>query len=188
MLIILKERVLSPCRIDSIVSAEFPDPELQPELHDAVQQFVVHGPCDCRPHLSCRQQSSCGLCARHYPKPFTATTRILHDGFPEYRRRGRFHGRDGDRIVGDEWVVPHNPYLLARYRCHINVEIAGHVRSCKYIYKYADGTECIICCVHTEFMMTFLHNLQVLFQSTRSSHCGVERDSGLFVWQTAVLR
>jgi hypothetical protein len=48
----------------------------------------------------------------------------------------RFQGRDGDRVISDEWVVPHNPYLVTRYRCHINVEVAGHVRSCKYVYKY----------------------------------------------------
>ena len=135
MLVILAERVLSASRINQIVSAEFPDPDAQPELHEAVQQFHVHGPCDTRSHLACRSKSVDGECTRTFPKPFLNTTRILHDGFPEYRRRGRFNGRDGDRVVTDEWVVPHNPYLLARYRCHINVEIAGHVRSCKYIYK-----------------------------------------------------
>jgi hypothetical protein len=135
MLIILAERVSSASRIDQLVSAEFPDPQLQPELHDAVQQFMVHGPCDVRLHLGCRSQSSNGMCSRNFPKEFNSVTRILHDGFPEYRRRGRFCGLDGNRVVHDEWVVPHNPYLLARYRCHINVEVAGHVRSCKYIYK-----------------------------------------------------
>jgi hypothetical protein len=138
MLLIIEDRVLSPNSINRIVSAEFPDPVMQPELHEAVQQFMVHGPCDTRAHLSCRSQSSDGSCTRKYPKPFNALTRILHDGFPEYRRRGRFTGRDGDRLVTDEWVVPHNPYLLARYRCHINIEVAGHVRSCKYIYKLVD--------------------------------------------------
>jgi hypothetical protein len=136
MLVILQERVVSSTRIDSIVSAEFPDPVLQPALHAAVQEFMVHGPCDVRPHLSCRRQKADGSCGRNYPKVFHPTTRVLPDGFPEYRRRGRFHGQDGDRMVSDEWVVPHNPYLLARYRCHINCEVAGHVRSCKYIYKY----------------------------------------------------
>lgn len=136
MLVILQERVLTSSRIDGIVSAEFPDPVLQPELHAAVQEFMVHGPCDVRPHLSCRRMKADGTCGRKFPKPFNASTRLLPDGFPEYRRRGRFYGQDGERMVSDEWVVPHNSYLLARYRCHINCEVAGHVRSCKYIYKY----------------------------------------------------
>jgi hypothetical protein len=135
MLLILADRVMSACRIDKIVSAEFPDPQLHPDLHAAVQDFMVHGPCDTRLHLACRRKSVDGSCERRYPKSFNETTRIAHDGFPLYRRRGRFSGRDGDRTVTDEWVVPHNPYLLARYRCHVCVEVAGHVRSCKYVYK-----------------------------------------------------
>jgi hypothetical protein len=164
MLVILKERVLSACRIDSIVSAEFPDPESQPELHAAVQEFMVHGPCDVRLHLICRRQQHDGSCARKYPKALNQTTRILHDGFPEYRRRGRFHGLDGDRLVSDEWVVPHNAYLLARYRCHINVEVAGHVRSCKYIYKYVTRAHINWCGRIVESAVT--HTLQVLFESS----------------------
>ena len=135
MLLILAERIMSASRIDQVVSAEFPDPQLQPELHAAVQEFMVHGPCDTRLHLACRCRSPDGSCTRRFPKCFNASSRIAHDGFPEYRRRGRFTGSDGGRVVTDEWVVPHNPYLLARYRCHINCEVAGHVRSCKYIYK-----------------------------------------------------
>lgn len=149
MLLILADRVLAPCRINTIVSAEFPDPVAQPELHAAVQQFMVHGPCDTRAHLQCRSQSSDGDCTRRFPKPLIDTTRILSDGFPQYRRRGRFSGRDGDRIVTDEWVVPHNPYLLARYRCHINCEVAGHVRSCKYIYKSAVVPCVVLTCFHS---------------------------------------
>ena len=54
MLLILAERIMSASRIDQVVSAEFPDPQLQPELHAAVQEFMVHGPCDTRLHLACR--------------------------------------------------------------------------------------------------------------------------------------
>ena len=135
MLLILANRVLSVDRIDSIVCAEFPDPDTHRDHHDAVQQFMLHSPCDVRPHLGCRRSSVDGLCTRQYPKSSLNATRIRHDGFPEYRRRMRFQGRDDARLISDEWVVPHNPYLVVRYRCHINVEVAGHVRSCKYVYK-----------------------------------------------------
>jgi len=33
-------------------------------------------------------------------------------------------------------VVPYNPYLLAKYDCHINVEISASVKAVKYIHKY----------------------------------------------------
>jgi hypothetical protein len=135
MLLILANRVLSIDRIDSIVSAEFPNPETHPDQHDAVQEFMVHTPCDVRPHYGCRSTTVDGSCKRLYPKSGRNATHIRPDGFPEYRRRMRYQGYDDDRVISDEWVVPHNPYLVTRYRCHINVEVAGHIRSCKYIYK-----------------------------------------------------
>lgn len=137
MLLILADRLLSAASIDKIVSAEFPDPVTRPHLHDAVAKFMVHGPCDERPNLSCRKNKdgSVGPCSRQYPKEFIGATRVLADGYPQYRRRGRYQGLDGDKVITDEWVVPHNPYLLERYRCHINVEVAGHIRCCKYVYK-----------------------------------------------------
>jgi hypothetical protein len=33
-------------------------------------------------------------------------------------------------------VVPHSPYLLAKYNCHINVEVCASVKAIKYIHKY----------------------------------------------------
>ena len=129
MLLILAQRVLAVDRIDSIVCAEFPDPMVSPDHHDAVQRFMLHTPCDVRPHLGCRRDQQDGSCARHYPKSLVLSSRILHDGFPEYRRRGRFTGLDNDRVISDEWVVPHNPYLVTRYRCHVNVEVSTLLQS-----------------------------------------------------------
>jgi len=38
--------------------------------------------------------------------------------------------------VGNEFVVAYNPYLLAKYDAHINVEVCSTVKSVKYLYKY----------------------------------------------------
>lgn len=32
--------------------------------------------------------------------------------------------------------MPYNPYLLAKFGCHINVGVCTTVKSIKYIYKY----------------------------------------------------
>ena len=32
--------------------------------------------------------------------------------------------------------MPYSPYLLLKYRCHINVEVCLSVRGVKYLYKY----------------------------------------------------
>ncbi len=32
--------------------------------------------------------------------------------------------------------MPYNPFLSAKYNCHINVEISNSVNTVKYIHKY----------------------------------------------------
>jgi hypothetical protein len=82
-------------------------------------------------------------CSKNYPKAFCDETRADGDGYPVYRRRdtGRFVDKGRRRVetanlqlsdsaahytriqLDNRWVVPYNPYLSARYDCHINVEI-----------------------------------------------------------------
>jgi hypothetical protein len=61
---------------------------------------------------------------------------VTGDGYPQYRRRGRFSAQRNGRLIDDRWVVPYNPYLLELFDCHINVEVAAHKRCFKYVYKY----------------------------------------------------
>lgn len=45
--------------------------------------------------------------------------------------------------VDNRWIVPYNPYVLARYNCHINVECSVTFASLKYISKYIHkGHDC----------------------------------------------
>ena len=141
MLIILEHKILSSRQIDAIVSAELPDPVTAPVLHALVGKHMLHPRCDAvsRTHHSCRSDSNgqqCD-CKRNFPKDMCAETVIIGDGFPKYRRRGvnTFTDKSG-RIVTDNWVVPHSPYLLLKYQCHCNVEVCAHIRSFKYVYKY----------------------------------------------------
>ena len=57
--------------------------------------------------------------------------------------KGTHHRRDtgktyqvGGKEVDNRWVVPHSPYLIWKYRCHINVEWVASMKAVKYIYKY----------------------------------------------------
>ncbi|KAG7994263.1 hypothetical protein I3843_01G050200 [Carya illinoinensis] len=38
--------------------------------------------------------------------------------------------------LDNRWVVTYNPYLLATFDCHINVEICSTIKAVKYLYKY----------------------------------------------------
>jgi hypothetical protein len=83
-------------------------------------------------------------CQKRFPKAFAATTVVHEDGYPEYRRRDdgrtftvRKPGFPDQNIVRDNrWVVPYNPYLLQKFRSHINVEVCATVKAVKYIHKY----------------------------------------------------
>jgi len=74
---------------------------------------------------------------KRYPKTFCDETLSEVDGYPIYRRwdDGVKVYKNG-HIFTNAHVVPHNPYLSAKYNCHINVEIATTITVVKYLFKY----------------------------------------------------
>jgi hypothetical protein len=137
MLLILEHKIMSTRQIDSIVSAEVPDPVGSPVLHALVTKHMLHPSCDV---MLRAQRAGCRLkpngevcdCMRRFPKEMCAETSLICDGFPKYRRRGLHVIIDtAGRILTDQWVVPYNPYLLHKYQCHINTEICTHIKSFK---------------------------------------------------------
>jgi hypothetical protein len=129
--------------VDSIISAKLPDRNAQPILWNAVTQFMIHGSCGpTNPNAPCMQD---GKCSRYFPKPFNPETRLGEDGYPEYARPndGRTFSNSRGHIYDNRSVVPHHPYLLAKYGCHINVEVCASVKAVKYIHKYIyKGPDC----------------------------------------------
>jgi hypothetical protein len=129
LLLILETAICSEHQVDAIVSAEVPDPILQPQLYQLVQEFMLHTPCDRNEDAGCREEGK--TCKRRFPKDMSRRTVIMSDAFPKYRRRGLHTFTVNGRIISDDWVVPHNVYLLTKYACHVNVEIATHIKSFK---------------------------------------------------------
>ena len=91
MLIILKESD-KPCNkedIDSIVSAEIPNPDIHPEAHETVIKCMVHGPCgESNPNAQCMiEKDGRKFCSKGFPKQFSDVTSANEDGYPIYRRR-----------------------------------------------------------------------------------------------------
>ena len=131
-----------PEQYDCAVTAEFHD---DPEVRQVQAKRMYH-----RCRKSCENDTGrggkCG-CTKGYPKPFRDHTSDGNDSYPEYRRRSPENGgntfkkmsKNGKEILevlDNRRVVPHNVYLLMKYRCHINVEICNSITAVKYLYKY----------------------------------------------------
>ncbi|KAJ4753717.1 hypothetical protein LUZ62_088122 [Rhynchospora pubera] len=121
--------------IDSIISAELPDPSVDPEGYAVVSRFMMHGPCgSARPSSPCMEN---GKCKKYFPKDFAEHTLLTHDEFVQYRRRN--HGITVEKngsILDNRHVVPHNIKMLLKYDAHINVERCHSSSMVKYLFKY----------------------------------------------------
>jgi hypothetical protein len=117
MLFILKDKILSARHIDSIVSAEVPDPSVDAELHELVATHMLHPRCDINTQYGCRRDQHDRLCdcRRYFPKEMSPSTVIVADGYPIYKRRGRFTITKKDVIMTDNWVVPYNRCRALRH-------------------------------------------------------------------------
>ena len=110
---------LQPNQIDSIISAELPDPSQNRELFDIVKATMVHGPCG-------RLNSSCpcmkdNKCIHKFPRPYLLETQTGDDEYPSYRRRkpgdGGFIAQFWDYEVNNQWIVPYNPFTVQNLQC-----------------------------------------------------------------------
>ena len=144
MLFILRseDKVRTSSDIDSIVCAEIPHQDTEPELFHTIRSSMIHGPCGVlNPNSVCMVD---GTCAKGYPKEFSDTTVENVNGYPSYRRRD--DGKTiiiGQKEVDNRWIVPYNPWLSKKFDAHINVEICSSVKSIKYLFKYVyKGHDC----------------------------------------------
>ena len=99
-------KLRTPEDVDTLISAEFPDKDLHPELYELVRKQMVHGPCgDLNPNSPCMDN---GKCTKNFPKSFKDQTTISEDSYASYKRRedGRVHEVHG-HSVDNRWVVPH---------------------------------------------------------------------------------
>lgn len=129
------DQIVGANNIDRVVSAEIPDINLNPKLHTLVMTHMMHGPCGAlNPRNVCMRD---GKCSKDFPKPFQTHTRESVNGYPLYKRNDTGVSVDvKGKSLDNRYVVPYNKYLLAKFNCHINVEVCTTIKSVKYIYKY----------------------------------------------------
>ena len=160
-------KLITPSKFDEIVSAELPDEIDQPYLHSLVVKHLMHGPCgDLNPKNVCMKKN--GKCRSHYPKAFCSETQTGNDSFPQYRRLNNNKKVKVRRhYLDNRWVVPYNPYLLAKFDCHINVEICSSIKAVKYLYKYIYKGHDRVCFSVDSTDSSVVVNEINLFQSAR---------------------
>ena len=129
-LIILKanSKIFVPEDFDKILSAELLNINTNSHLYTSVVKHMMHGPCrNLNRNNVCMNKNK--IYKNHYPKPYSCKTYLENNEYPKYKRRV-----DGQQVkfrrhyLNNQWVVPYNPYLLAKFDCHINVEIYSTVK------------------------------------------------------------
>ncbi|CAF1513734.1 unnamed protein product [Rotaria magnacalcarata] len=135
-------------QIDSVISAELPDPERDPQLFEIIIKTMIHCPCG-----SINSNSPCmenKKCTKRYPKQLLHDTETGDDGYPSYRRRSSEDGGIKVKIkmrinnsiqeieIDNKWVVAYCPLLSRTFQAHINMEYCNSVKSIKYICKYVN--------------------------------------------------
>ena len=142
-------KLCTPEDVDTLLSAEFPDEEEEPELLELVKKHMVHTPCGPNnPNAPCMKD---GKCSKGFPKPFRDETTINEDSYANLRRcnTGMTYQVRGHQ-VDNRWVVPYPCFWLWKFHCHINMECMMALALCilsikaiKYIYKYVyKGHDC----------------------------------------------
>ena len=147
ILIWLQDKI-KPDQIDSVISAELPDPEQDPRLFEVIVKNMIHGPCgSVNPTSPCMKE---GKCTKRYPRQLINDTQTGEDGYPLYRRRNPESGGFTAKIktktgnsskeiqIDNKWIVPYCPLLSRIFKAHINVEYCNSVKSIKYICKYVN--------------------------------------------------
>lgn len=116
ILVFLKDedKILTPADIDTTIRAYWPDPETEPLFFETVMRCMVHSCGDW-----CLEN---GKCKKHFPKVFQPQTSIDREGYPLYYQPDDSCKYEVNGVMVDnQWIVPYNPYLSAKFNCHINV-------------------------------------------------------------------
>ncbi|XP_012835448.1 PREDICTED: uncharacterized protein LOC105956154 [Erythranthe guttata] len=149
----------TPEKIDRIICAEIPDEEIDRNMYQLVEKYMIHGPYGQENLKSLCMKDR--VCTKRFTKPFVQQTKLDANGYTVYRR-----WEDGRTVMkkkttlDNEFVVPYNRVLLSKYRAHVNIELCNQKKkSNKYLFKYINKS-------HDRVMAAFYE--------TRNTDCGAE--------------
>ena len=131
-----EDKILTPECANHLFAAEFPDIAVDPGLFEVVRKNMVHGPCGkINPNSPCMEN---GKCTKHFPKEKLEHTVFTEKGGTLFRRRNdnKFAQLKSYK-ASNCWVVPYNPFMLLKFKGHINMEMVRSMfDNIKYLYKY----------------------------------------------------
>ena len=136
----------TPEIIDKVASAELPDEDTSPVLHNLVVRHMINGPCAWthQPNPPCMEQKgSMKTCTKAFPKAFMKTTLSqktpslsIGEGLLQMAAIPRPCKFKEQRIPLSIHMLFTQPLLLLRYQAHVNVEVVHSVQAVKDLYKY----------------------------------------------------
>nr|GEY75928.1 DNA helicase [Tanacetum cinerariifolium] len=127
--------------VDQHISAELPDPKIDPDGYNIVSETIMHDPCEAASmKASCMKGNKCG---KSFPNKFNSKTFFDENGHVHYQRRDTSITSTRNQFkLDNNYVVSYNRDLLIAFRAHINVEYCGWSMLIKYLFKYiSKGTE-----------------------------------------------
>ncbi|GJZ46146.1 DNA helicase [Tanacetum coccineum] len=120
--------------VDRFISAELPDPNIDPKGYNVVLEMMMHGPCG-----AVNLKAACmkgDKCSKKFPKKFNKKTFFDDNGHVHYRRRDTSISATRNKFkLDNSYVIPYNRDLLLAFRAHINVEYYGWSMLIKYLFK-----------------------------------------------------
>ncbi|CAJ0602621.1 unnamed protein product [Cylicocyclus nassatus] len=140
LLVTLANKVDTPEKIDSIISAELPDypkrddPERERKLRlfELVRKHMIHGPCSERPELGCRDANGAN-CSKGYPKPYRNFTELCSGGYPLYRRRDDGPDSVVLELLHNDDLMKKNVYLNEKKEKCLNLDMREVYRLARYV-------------------------------------------------------
>ncbi|XP_026451721.1 uncharacterized protein LOC113352060 [Papaver somniferum] len=91
-----EDKPKTAAHVDSIIQAEFPDPEKDRVGYDAVCQYMLHGPCGAvKPNSPCMHHKKC---SKKYPKKFCDKTSVDEKGGVSIKYLFKYLHKGSDRV------------------------------------------------------------------------------------------
>ena len=135
------DRIQTAQDVDRYISAELPDPVIDPQGYKIVSEMMMHGPCGAANlNAPCMDGANC---TKNFPKRYNTETFFDTYGHVHYKRRQtQVSTIKREMKLDNTYVVPYNRDLCLAFQAHINVEYCGWSMLIKYLFKYiSKGTD-----------------------------------------------